>query len=100
MVIGAFPPAVFLSWQKGITPLGPHPSVEVVCPLAMVIRFPVSCLTDWRAAALKCHGLGKDSRSIYAHTWSTAMWPFPDMKDKLPTGRGQDNKLQVFHQVT
>lgn len=57
LVISAFPPAVFLPWQKGISPLGSHPSVEVVCPFAMVVRFPISCLTDWRAAALKGHGL-------------------------------------------
>lgn len=100
LVIGAFPPAMFLPWQKGISPLGPRPSAEVVCPIAMAVSFPISCLTDWRAAALKCHGLQKkDSRSLYPHTWSTAMCHSPDVKGKLPTGSGQANKLEGFHQV-
>lgn len=34
-------------------------SLEVLCPFAMAIWFPISCLTDLKAAALKWHGVQK-----------------------------------------
>lgn len=39
LVIDAFPPAVFLPWQKGISPLGPHPVWRCSVPLPWLWDF-------------------------------------------------------------